>query len=115
MIATIKSEIGEASVRVLGVSQSDLITALIASVVLLVLLFVFIFIGLAVFKPASMLSSIVDAALPALAGVGLGLRKRDEDKLLQSLGKSSSWFREDREETGQGSHSLNQLRVIHLL
>ena len=70
-----------------GASQSDLITALIASVIFLLLLFVFIFIGLSVFRSTSTLNTIINSTLPALAGVGVALRKQDEGKLLKALGK----------------------------
>lgn len=70
-----------------GATQSDLITALIASVIFLLLLFVFIFIGLSVFRSTSTLNTIINSTLPALAGVGVALRKQDEGKLLKALGK----------------------------
>lgn len=73
--------------RLVGATQSDLITALVASVIFLLLLFVFIFIGLAVFSSSSTFNTLINSTLPALAGVGLGMRKTDEGKLLKSLGK----------------------------
>ena len=89
VLETIKEEITKTAVRLVGATQSDLITALLASVVFLLLLFVFIFIGLSVFKSTSTFNTLIDSTLPALAGVGLALRKKDEGKLLKALGKCS--------------------------
>lgn len=98
-----------------GVTQSDLITALIASVIFLLLLFVFIFIGLSVFSATTTLNTIINATLPALAGVGLALRKTDEGKLLKTLGKMDSQFRDNSEETNQGYYSLIVIFLSEIL
>ena len=78
MVETIKQEMTKTAVRLVGATQSDLIAALIASVVFLVLLFVFIFIGLSVFKSTSTFNTLINSTLPALAGVGLTLRRKDK-------------------------------------
>ena len=88
VLERIKHEITKTAVRMVGATQSDLISALIASVVFLLLLFIFIFIGLSVFQSSSTFNTLIDSTLPALAGVGLALQREDESKLIHTLGKA---------------------------
>ena len=112
MLDTIKAQITHTAVRMVGATQSDLITALVMSVIFLLLLFVFIFVGISVFSATTTLSTIIDSTLPALAGIGLALRKKDKSKLLKSLGKHGSSCRENSEEADQGHYSLNVIFLI---
>ena len=84
----LKSEIARSTVNLLGVSQADLLVTLAVSVIFLLLLFGFIFIGISLFKSTSALNTLVDSALPALAGIGLAARKEeDEESVVSNLSK----------------------------
>ena len=84
----LKSEIARSTVNLLGVSQADLLVTLAVSVIFLLLLFAFIFIGISLFKSTSTLNTLVDSALPALAGIGLAARKEeDEESVVSNLSK----------------------------
>ena len=74
----------------MGLSTADLLYFLIVSVLFLLLLFVFIFVGISVFSSNNTFSSVINSALPALAGVSLSLKKENQDKVMESLSKTNS-------------------------
>jgi hypothetical protein len=53
----------------LGVTEDDLIIAVIWTIVLLMFLLIFIFVGIQAFSPTSSLSSIINSLLPIGAGI----------------------------------------------
>ena len=71
----------------MGLSTRDLVNILILSVLFLLLLFAFIFIGISAFSSTSTFGSVINSALPALAGVSLSLKKEDQDKIIRTLSK----------------------------
>lgn len=75
--------------NLLQVSQADLLMAVVLSVIVLLLLFVFIFIGISLFTSTGTFNTLVDSAMPVLAGIGIASKEEEEDEgsILEHLSK----------------------------
>ncbi len=94
----IRKEVADMAINTLGVSFSVLLQALVVSVLFLLLLFVFIFIGISVFGSPTTFSSVINSALPALAGVAVSSKRDDESAVMVELGSPFHARENDRED-----------------